>query len=91
MFCSFVVTQVASLVSGLLYDRKSTAVFVHATSYGIRYFRSENTRSGIFCFPRIVMIVMNVKYDCQYFFLMRMKAKVKNCRDNFTLREHDAT
>jgi len=52
MFYSSVATQVASHVSGLLYGR--TAVFVHATSYGILHFRLENIMIRIYCFPLLL-------------------------------------
>jgi hypothetical protein len=78
LFCSFVVTQVASHVSGHLYDRR-TAVVVHATSYGLPHFRLENTKNRIFRFPRIVIMVMTCEVWMSIF-LTRMLAEVKNCQ-----------
>jgi len=45
----FVATQLASHVSGLLYGRRSTAVFFHATSYGNpqAVYRQATTKSRI--------------------------------------------
>jgi hypothetical protein len=68
MFCSFVATQVASHVSGLLYDRRRTDVVVHATSCGIPRFRLEDTRSRFFRFPCIVMMVMTCEVWTPTFF-----------------------
>ena len=79
MFYSSVATQVASNVSGLLYGRRRTAVFVHATSYGIPQFRLENVNSRISRFPRIVKKLMNCDVRMPIF-LTRMMAEVKNCQ-----------